>query len=223
MRRKVISSETSISTRWLTLDSPQTALPSHRLLVLLPDGDLNEAGLAHALWRVAGQHGTQVHLIIGVDDWAGEGLVRLREALVESMLREANIEPTSEMVSGNADWVQLARQHYVPGDVVVCLAEHKLPVRTHTFGIEVSPISHHLAALRMPVCELRNVIIHQPTMTVIRAIKVWIVPLLIIFGSLALEAMFFSWARNWAEWVRNAALAIYTTVEILSVAWLARR
>jgi hypothetical protein len=221
MRRKVTPSGTSISTHWLTPDRPQT--DARRLLVLLPDGDLNEAGLARVLWRVAGQHCSQAHLIVGIDDWASEGLAQLRVALLESMLREAGIETKSQLVPGDIDWMQTTRQQYVPGDVVVCLAEHKLPVRTHNFGVEVCSLSQHLAVLRMPVCELRGVVIHPPAMTVTRAIKVWMVPLLIIFGSLALEAMFFSWARNWAEWARNGALAIYTTLEVLSVAWLARK
>jgi|GEM_PF-1808852 len=209
-----------ITTHWLRSDRPSTI---RRLLVLLPDGDLNEAGLARVLVRVAGHTCERVHLIIGVDDWAQIGLARLRVALIESMLREVHLEPTSELVAGNVDWVQLVRQHYLPGDVVVCLDEHTLPVRTTNFGIEVRPISQHLAMLHMPVCDLQGVVIHPPTMTVERAFKVWIAPLVIIVGSLALEAMFFSWARHWADWARNTVIAVYTAIEVISVAWLARK
>jgi hypothetical protein len=106
--------------------------------------------------------------------------------------------------------------------VIVCHAEQTLPVNSGGSMPRVSPLSTHLAMLHMPVCELRGAIKAPQAMTVRRAIRVWVLPLFVIVASLALEVLFVRWARDWAESSRQAALAIYTTLELLSVVWLAK-
>jgi hypothetical protein len=76
--------------------------------------------------------------------------------------------------------------------------------------------------LHMPVCELRGAVKETPAMTVRHAMKVWGLPLFILIMSFALEILFLRWARGWAEWSRQAVMAIYTTLEIVSVAWITR-
>lgn len=205
---------------WRALDPAPH--PIRRLLVLLPNADLNEALLARALWTLAGTHHAAIQLVALVDDWADEGQVRTRVALLTALLRGDGLEPAEHYELDRTDWEGIVRQLYRPGDVIVCHAEQTLPVSNGGLKPHVSPLSTHLAMLHMPVCELRGAIRQAPAMTLRRALRVWVLPLLVIGLSLALEVLFVRWARNWAESSRQAVLVTYTTLEIASVAWLAK-
>lgn len=205
---------------WRALDPSPCQI--RRLLVLLPNADLNEALLARALWTLAGERGAAIEIIALIDDWADEGQVCMRVALLVALLRGAGMEPAVHYERDSTDWIAIARRMHRPGDVIVCHAEQTLPASNGGLKPHVSPLSTHLAMLHMPVCELRGAIKTPPALTVRRAVKVWMVPLLIIVFSVVLEIVFVRWARNWAEWSRQAALATYTTLEIASVAWLAK-
>lgn len=194
----------------------------HRLLVLLPNTDINEASLARAIWTLTAGNGAAVHLIAMVDDWADGGQIRLRLALLTALLRESGIQPHVTFEASDIDWIQITRRTYRPGDVVVCHAEQRVPTGTRGLTVEVSPLSQCLAALHMPVCEVSNALHHPPRMTFTRAVKSWGLPILIIVGSLILEVAFLSWARAWAEGLRNLVLIVYTVIEIVSIAWLAQ-
>jgi hypothetical protein len=206
--------------QWHELNPRPTAI--RRLIVLLPDAEINEALLARALWSLSAPGGAHIHIIAKVDDWATEGLVRLRLAMVTALLRESAIEPTTQLETSSAEWPQLVRRQSLPGDVIVCDAGQKLPVHAHGLDVTFKPLGDYFAAMRMPVCVVHGMLRHQPPMTPGRMVKTWVVPLLIIFVSVALEALFLHWARDWAEGARQGILAAYTAVEIAAVAWLAK-
>jgi hypothetical protein len=204
---------------WRALDPAPRSI--RRILLLLPNADLNEAMLARALWTLAGAHHASVHVIALIDDWADEGQVRLRVALLLALLRGSGIQPVEHYEKDTVDWISIVRRMYQPGDVVVCHAEQQLPVNNG--GVpHLSPLSTHIAMLHIPVCELHGAIKHPPAMTLRRVIKVWVLPVLIIVLSVGLEIVFMRWARNWAMWSRQAVLAAYTTFEIATVSWMAR-
>jgi hypothetical protein len=196
--------------------------PIRRLLLLLPNVDLNEAMLARALWTLAGEHGSAVHVVALIDDWADEGQVRMRVALLMALSRGSGVELVEHYERDTTDWLDIVRRLYRPGDVIVCHAEQTLPAGKGHFSAHLSPLSTHLAMLHMPVCELRGAIKETPAMTLRHALKVWGLPLLILVVSVAFEILFMRWARGWAEWSRQAALATYTALEIVSVVWLTR-
>lgn len=193
-----------------------------RLIVLLPDAEINEAFLARALWSLSASGAAQVHIIARVDDWANESLARLRLAMVTALLRESGIEPVTQLEASGAEWPQVVRRISLPGDVIVCDAGQKLPIHAQGLAVTLKPLGEYFAAMRMPVCVVHGVVRYPPRMTPRRVMKVWVVPLLIIFVSVVLEAMFLHWARGWAEWARQGMLAAYTAVEIAAVAWLAK-
>jgi hypothetical protein len=217
----VLASQTGIGFTWRALDPAPR--PIRRLLLLLPNADVNEALLARAILTLAGEHHTSVRIVAMIDDWADEGQVRLRVALLAALLRGAGIEPDEHYEKDTIDWLSVLRPMYVPGDVIVCHAEQRLPANEGRFPPHTSPLSTHIAMLHMPVCELRGALRDKPAMTVRRAMRVWVLPLIVIGVSLVLEVLFVRWARDWAESSRQAILAIYTTLEILSVVWLAKQ
>jgi hypothetical protein len=203
-----------ITAKW---DSATIApAPIRRLIVLLPNADINEALFARALWTLAAHNGAEIHIVAMVDDWADEGRVRLRVALLAALSRESGIEPCTRFET-DTDWIRIVRRLYTPGDVVVCHAEQRASSGVRNFTIEFKPLSTFIAALRIPVCELQGVIRHQPRMTLKRAIRVWVLPLLVIVASLVLEVLFIRWARDWVEWMRQFALLVYTAIEILVI------
>jgi hypothetical protein len=214
------ASPSGIAMTWRipVLESPAI----RRLIVLLPNADINEASLAQALWTLADGNGVAVHIIAMMDDWAAAGQIRLRLALLTAFLRESGIEPSVVLEETTTDWVQITRREYRPGDAIVCHAEQRMPTGTRRLAIEFSPLSQYLLALHMPVYELRNALRCSPQMTFTRALRLWVLPILIIVGSLILEVAFMSWARAWAEWLRHLVLIVYTALEIVSIAWLAK-
>ena len=216
----VLSTSKTVAMTWRALDPAPH--PFRRILLLLPNADINEAQLAHALWTLAGEHHASVYVLALIDDWADEAQVRLRVALLSALLRESGIEPEEHYEKDTTDWLSIVRRLYAPGDVVVCHAEQTMLESGGGMTARFSPLSTHIAMLHMPVCELRGVIKAKTAMTVRRAIRVWGLPLMVILVSIGLEILFMRWARNWAEWSRQAVLATYTTLEIVSVAWIAK-
>lgn len=193
-----------------------------RWVVLLPNAEFNEAALARAIWTLAAHNDTAVHIIAMIDDWADDGQVRLRIALLSALLRQSGIEPTTEFETASTDWVSIVQQVYAPGDAIVCHAEQKWLTGVDRRGVEIRRLSQAFAALHMPVCELHGIVRHPPAMTITRALKVWVLPLTVVIVSLALQVFFVQQAHNWAAWVRQAVLAAYTTAELCLITRLAR-
>jgi hypothetical protein len=211
---------TSPEVKWRMPDSAPSAI--RRLLVLLPDAEINEALLARTLWTITAHTHARILVIARVDDWANEGLARLRLAMVTTLLREARIEPQTQLAAGSDDWAQLVKRIYLPGDAIVCPAEQKILVRGEGLRTTFKPLSHYFAALSMPMCEIQGIVRARQEMTPARAFKTGVLPLLIVIVSVVLQVLFLSWAHEWAAWARQTVLAISTAIEIITVAWLAR-
>jgi hypothetical protein len=216
----VLANSKTVAMTWRALDPAPHQI--RQLLVLLPNAEINEAQLAHTLWTLAGEHHASVHILALINDWADEAQVRLRVALLIALLHGSGIEPAEHYERDSTDWISIVRRLYQPGDVIVCHAEQTLPLNNGRLPPHFSPLSTHIAMLHMPVCELRGAIKQMPAMTLRRAIRVWGLPLFIIFGSVALEILFMRWARDWVEWSRQSVLLAYTAAEIFMIVWLAK-
>ena len=203
---------------WRALDPA----PHHicRFVVLLPNADLNEASLARAIWTLAGAHGASVQIIGLIDDWADEGLVRTRTALLAALLQESGLSAGVAFEQSELDWVRIVRKLLQPHDAIVCMSEQLYPTRTDGNGVALAPLSRHLAMLHVPVCELSNILIAPPARTFKRAFKTLLLPVCIIAVSLVLEVIFMSLTTAWAGWVRHAVIVAYAFIELVSVARL---
>lgn len=217
---KVDALPAGLALTWRTLDPAPIALA--RLVVLLPNTEVNEAMLARAIWVLSMPRGLRVHVVAMIDDWADEGEVRLRLALLTALLRESGIDPSVELEQDDADWMRIARRVCRPGDAVVCHAEQTAAVGLRGARVEHQPLGACLAALRLPVCELSGVITRAPALTLRQTARAWLLPFAFVIVTLFLELLFLGWARGWADWARRAVLAAWTTAEILTVARLIR-
>lgn len=191
-----------------------------RLLVLLPAGDVDVAELASALWMLASRSGAGIRIVAGIDTWAGEPQARLSVALLAALLRESGIEPEIEIVR-DTNWAGLVLARHMPGDVIVCHAEQMAPGGAGGLSPKYAPLSHSLAKMRLPVCEISG-IVHPYARNPMRELMGWALPLLVVVGSLVLEIAFVRLARDMAVWIRQLSLAIYSAIELVTIAWLAR-
>jgi hypothetical protein len=88
---------------------------------MVPDGALDEAGLARAVWELARPRGLAV-LYVGVcQDAAGEAWVRRRLARLAALTRDEPVRVTTRLAPG-AQWAAAARASLRPGDEAVLAA-----------------------------------------------------------------------------------------------------
>ena len=191
-----------------------------RLLVLLPDEDIDEASLSNALWTMAARNGAAIHVIAAFRDWANEPQTQLRVALLTALLRESGLETATEIVR-DADLLRVAVERRKPGDLVICPAGSPALDGQASLMPALHPLSVVFSPLGQPMRELPG-IVRPRARRVLREWTTWLLPLIIVIGSLILEIAFVRVAGDMANWARQLIIAVYTALELASIAWLAR-
>lgn len=108
----------------LKLRAETRLAPARRLVVLLPAGGVDEAGLSRRIWALAAPQALEV-LFLGLSGAAAdEAHTRRRLATLAAMTRDDGVRARGQLVPG-ADWVAAARAVVGPGDVLVCQAEQR--------------------------------------------------------------------------------------------------
>jgi len=217
----------------------------------VPDQDIDEPALARRLWLLGAAESASslspspssisalslphppldALILCAILDWAGEAQLRL--TLLTALLREKGM-PVSSQIRFNIDWIGAAWTVYLPGHLIVSHAEQTmLDTRRRNLnlkinGLSVKPkhLSSFLPPLGMPVYEPSGTVSapikRSVKPSVKRSLRVWLTPVAVTLGSLVLQITFFNWAKGWAEWARQAALVVSSTVEWVTLAWLAR-
>jgi hypothetical protein len=192
----------------------------NRLLVLLPDEDIDEASLSSVLWTMAARNGAGIHVIAAIRDWADEPQARLRLGLLTALLRESGLETGTEIVR-DAELLRIAVERRKPGDLVVCPADAPTSEGQAVLIPALHPLSVVFSPLGQPVRELRG-IVRPRARRILREWTAWLFPLVIVIGSLFVEVAFVRVAGGMANWARQLIIAAYTALELASIAWLAR-
>lgn len=101
-----------------------------RLIVLIPPG-LDASLLSHQIWKLA--DATQMHVLLLslVGDEANEPSLRRVMVILSAMLQGERI-PTDMKIETGADWVDIVKLHYRPGDIIVCPAKYRTGVFRRT-------------------------------------------------------------------------------------------
>jgi hypothetical protein len=98
---------------------------AQRLVVLVPDWDVSESGLAEYIWALASPRRLPV-LLLGVSRNSQEQYrARRRLALVAAITRDDLVHVDIELALGQG-WQQAVRHIQQPGDLVVCHGEQRL-------------------------------------------------------------------------------------------------
>jgi hypothetical protein len=120
---------------------------TRRIVVLVPDGSLDETALARRVWQLASSASLKVLFLTLSPDLACVAPFRRRLALLASAVQQDNMSARTSVVVGS-NWLQAVEEVLQAGDLLVCLACHKVPY----FGIGRRKLGDSLAvAFQAPV------------------------------------------------------------------------
>ena len=157
-----------------------------RLLVLVPDLDLDEAGMAQRVWSLAEPRSLPV-LYLGMSaEPFRESLVRRRLATLAAATRDSRIQVNTRYLPVH-NWLEAVRVTCQPGDLIVSPPEQALSLPSNGDRSERTALS---AAARAPVHVLPDLVFNaRPDRG--RRLKGWVfwpVSLAILAGFLWLQA-----------------------------------
>ena len=102
--------------------------PTRRLVVLVPDGEFDEKALAKRIWELASRSDVNVlylSLLPGPND-----LARTRRRLTDlaSMTNYGHVKASIKVKVGR-NWAQAVAEILAAGDLLVCMAKHRVAYR----------------------------------------------------------------------------------------------
>ena len=192
----------------LTPESEPPA-PARRLVVLVPDPDVDESELARRIWLLASPRMLKVVYVGMVQDHADESFVRQQLATLAALTRD-NHTTVETQAHDDRDWLRIVRRVRQPGDQIICVAEQT----TFGRGAERRSLGEALAsALGAPVYLLSGLPSHarpQPPRRLPRLLIDWAVPVAIIVGFFLMQVAI---SQLVEEWARIALLCISVLAE----------
>lgn len=123
-----------------------------RLVVLVPNVDINEVQLAREVWEMALAPRIAVLLVSLCSDLSEESLIKRRLINLAALIRDPRIVVETHIEYGR-NWVRGVKSVFVEGDVIVCHEEQSV-------GIKHTPLTEVLRAVRAPVWTLSG---YHPT------------------------------------------------------------
>ncbi len=174
---------------------------AHRLIVLVPDSDLDYAAATRRVWKLADDSGADILFISLYTDISRESSLRRQLVMMTAMIQDGNVEAEAKVEFGN-NWVDIVKFNRQPGDMVVCFAEQRA-------GLLYRPLSQILQSnLDLPVYILSGLYPQSPSrFNRLSVIALWAGLGSIIAGFSLLQILIVSLPQGWAQ----------TTLLILSV------
>lgn len=199
----------------LLIPGDQPLPPARRLVVLVPDTDVDESELATRIWSLASPRGLAVLYLGMIRDVRAESLTRRRLITLAAITRDdwAHVETRLEL-EGN--WIQIVRRIWEPGDLIICHAEQALS----GWSLNRKSLAQSLvAALNTPVYVLSGFYAGLPTEQPrwLARLLAWLPPLVILVIFFMLQVRI---TRGTTGWVQTALLCLSVIVEFgLIGAW----
>ena len=175
--------------------------PPQRLIVLVPDVNLDYAVATRRVWELANNMGVNIQFIGLCKDEKQESSLRRELIIMTAMVQDGEISAEAKVEFGN-NWVNVVRSNWQAGDVIVCFAEQRA-------GLLHRPLSQILRAhLDIPTYILSDLYPKSPSRPHgLLLIALWIGFVAILGGSFLLQIRIIALPRDWAQ----------TTLLILSV------
>jgi hypothetical protein len=166
---------------------------AHRLIVLVPNLEVDLTAVAHRVWALANATDAHVQFIGLYSDAAQEPSLRRELVTMSGMVKDDRVSTEVEAILGN-DWVDVVKTHYQAGDLVLCFAEHRT-------GLSRRPLSEILQSeLNMPVYILSELYPRNDSHSNLPAqITAWAGLIAIIFGCLVLQVKIGQLAKDWTH------------------------
>lgn len=192
----------------LLIPGDQPLPPARRLVVLVPDTDVDESELATRIWSLASPRGLAVLYLGMIRDGRAESLTRRRLITLAAITRDdwAHVETRLEP-EGN--WIQIVRHIWEPGDLIVCHAEQALS----GWSLKRKSLAQSLAAaLNTPVYVLSGFYPGLPTEQPrwLARLLSWLPPLVLLVLFFMLQVRI-TWGTT--GWIQTALLCLSVIVE----------
>lgn len=174
----------------LTGNSVLTSI--RRLIVLVPDLEVDQAELARQIWELASPPGLAVLFFSLCTDISNESHMNRRLIALAAMTREPRVHVETRLEFGR-NWIHAIRKIFSPGDIVVCPAEQSL-------GWRRKPLGQILEAAHVPVWTLSGFYSLTPrTRNWLVELIFWVVSIAIMLGFFWLQTQVVNFSNSWAQ------------------------
>jgi hypothetical protein len=164
-----------------------------RLVVLIPNVDIDEAEVAQEVWKLAFPPGLAVLFLGLCPNINEEPRVRRRLATLAALTRDERVSVDMQLEFGH-NWIKKLRTVLAVGDIVVCHTEQQT-------GIWHQPLELALARLDIPTLTLKGFIppMYKSSSTFLRESIFWLVSVVIVLGFFWLQAQELRISEIWAQ------------------------
>jgi hypothetical protein len=180
----------------LLLPEDVALTPARRLVVLVPDRDVDQAALARRIWNLAAPNKLAVLYLGLTTSSSEEPRARRQLASIAALTRDDWVKVSTTLVV-ETDWVQALRLRLGAEDVIVCHAEQILPGWRGA-----RPLGHALCEiLQTPVHLLEGFYAGDPAQPAhpTAAIVFWAGAVAILGLAFWLQLQINALPKNWAE------------------------
>ncbi len=184
-------------------------IDSPRLVVLLPEKDINYMAVVRRIWELANIHGAQIQFIGLCREADHEADIRRKLVMISAMAQDTVLHVETKVEFGN-DWVKAVKSNWRDGDMLVCFKEH------------------NAGRLRGPLSRIIETNLHAPVYLLSGMLKDeyvqpgWKSQLGSWLGSIGILVGFFFldvWIKPQLDWVHQSLFFVSILVEV-GVLWL---
>lgn len=178
--------------------------PARRLIVLVPSLDVDSASLTRRVWELANVTGAHIQFLSLYSDVTQEPGLRRELVTMAAMVKDDMVSAEAVAVFGK-DWVDVVKTRSHIGDVVVCLADHRV-------GLSRRLLSQILQSdLRLPLFILSDLNPRSDSRSTWQShFASWVGSAAIVLGFFFLQAKMEPLAT---DWMHTALLMISILVE----------
>src|SRR5688572_2242300 len=95
---------------------------THRLIVLIPDADLDHTAATRRVWQLANDLGADIQFIGLYKDVLRESSLRRQLVTMTALIQDGKVAADAKVELGN-NWVNVVKANWQAGDMIVCFAE----------------------------------------------------------------------------------------------------
>ena len=101
--------------------------PVRRLIVLVPSLEIDSILITRRVWELANTTGARVQFLGLYSNPAQEPSLRRELITMSAMVNNGNVSAKAEVAFGK-NWFDIVKTRFQTGDMVVCLAQHRVGV-----------------------------------------------------------------------------------------------
>ena len=180
----------------------QNLVAVRRLVVLIPNLDVDEAELAREIWKLAFPPELAVLLLGLCPNVNEEPRVRRRLVTIAALTRDTKVSVEIQLEFGRT-WIRKLKSFLEAGDIVVCHAEQRA-------GIWRQPLELELARLNIPILTLKGFIPSMHKSSFLHESVFWLVSIAVLFVFFLFQIRILQISE---EWVRDILLSLSVLIE----------